>query len=100
MATCTAFRIPLVDSPMAAAKKALRFLVRRVLRLEREFAGLLDGPSTSSSNRPALAFGRPKASAQSVPMPFSLRWVIILGGCVQMQRLLLSVASALASQFG
>ena len=42
MVTCTAFRVPLVDSPMAAAKKALRFLARRVLRLEREIAELLD----------------------------------------------------------
>jgi transposase len=42
MVTCTAFRVPLVDSPIAAAKKALRFLARRVLRLEREIAELLD----------------------------------------------------------
>jgi transposase len=42
MVTCTAFRVPLVDSPMAAAKKAQRFIARRVLRLEREIAELLD----------------------------------------------------------
>lgn len=42
MVTCTAFRVPLVDSPMAAAKKALRFIARRLLRLEREIAELLD----------------------------------------------------------
>ena len=42
MVTCTAFRVPLVDSPMAAAKKALRFLARRVLCIEREIVELLD----------------------------------------------------------
>ena len=42
MVTSSAFRDPLDDSPMAVAKKALRFLARRVLRLEQEFAELLD----------------------------------------------------------
>ncbi len=42
IATSSAFRVALVDSPMAAAKKALRFLARRVLHLEQEIAELLD----------------------------------------------------------
>ncbi len=42
IATSSAFRVALVDSPMAAAKKALHFLARRVLHLEQEIAELLD----------------------------------------------------------
>jgi len=41
MATSSAFRNPLADSPMAAAIKDLRFLARRVLHLEQEIAELL-----------------------------------------------------------
>lgn len=41
IATCAAFRAAMVDSPIAAAKKALRFLAWRVLGLEREIAALL-----------------------------------------------------------
>ena len=42
MTTCAAFQVAVVDSPVAAAKKALRFLARRVLRLEQEIAELLE----------------------------------------------------------
>jgi transposase len=42
MATCAAFRVSMVDSPMAAAKKALGFLARRVVHLEEEIAELMD----------------------------------------------------------
>ena len=42
IATYAVFRVAMVDSPNAAAKKALRFLARRVLGLEREIAALLD----------------------------------------------------------
>jgi hypothetical protein len=95
MVTCSAFRVSLVDSPMAAAKKALRFLARRVPRLKREIAELLDDLDQLTQQAcPALASGRPTASAPMVPPPCSLRWAIIPSDCVQMQRLLLSVASA------
>jgi hypothetical protein len=36
MASCAAFRITIVDSPISAAKKALRFLARRVLGWARD----------------------------------------------------------------
>jgi transposase len=42
IATCAAFRIAVVDCPFAAAKKALRYLARRVLQLEKEIAELLE----------------------------------------------------------
>ena len=42
IATCAAFRIGVVDYPFAAAKKALRYLARRVLQLEKEIAELLE----------------------------------------------------------
>ena len=42
MTTCAAFHVAVVDCPVAAAKKALRFLARRVLRLEQEIAELLE----------------------------------------------------------
>jgi hypothetical protein len=89
MATTSAFRVPLVDSPMAAAKKALRFLARRVLRLEREIAELLDDLDQLTQQAcPGLW------QNYGVPPPCSLRWAIIPSDCVQTRRLLLSVASA------
>ena len=43
IATCAAFRFPaVVYCPFAAAKKALRYLARRVLQLEKEIAELLE----------------------------------------------------------
>ena len=42
IATCAAFSIAVVDCPFAAAKKALRYLARRVLQLEKEIAELLE----------------------------------------------------------
>ena len=42
VATCAVFRIAVVDCPFAAANKALRYLARRVLQLEKEFAELLE----------------------------------------------------------
>ena len=40
--TCAAYSIAVVDCPFAAAKKALRYLARRVLQLEKEIAELLE----------------------------------------------------------
>ena len=93
MVTCTAFRVPLVDSPMAAAKRPYAFLPGGCYAWSGRSLNCWT-TSTSSPNRPALASGRPTASAPMVPPPCSLRWAIIPSDCVQMQRLLLSVASA------